>query len=104
MWLCQVEIPLHHSSVTRTRDKKGHAQGHVTSTYKVTLDNYSVELYLYDIRVLEIIDFPSGSKKYPMSSYRRKNRMSTMSVNQKYKKSIGLKNRIYRIIWHKKYT
>ena len=40
----------HRSSVTRTRDKKGHAQGHVTLTYKVTLDSYSVELYLFDIR------------------------------------------------------
>ena len=40
----------HRSSVTRSRDKKSHAQGHVTSTYKVTLDSYSVELYLFDIR------------------------------------------------------
>ena len=40
----------HRSSITRTRDKKGHAQGHVTLTYKVTLDSYSVELYLFDIR------------------------------------------------------
>ena len=40
----------HRSSVTRTRDRKGHAQGHVTLTYKVTLDSYSVELYLFDIR------------------------------------------------------
>ena len=39
----------HRSSVTRTRDKKGHAQGHVTLTYKVTLDSYSVEIYLFDI-------------------------------------------------------
>ena len=39
----------HRSSITRTRDKKGHAQGHVTVTYKVTLDSYSVELYLFDI-------------------------------------------------------
>ena len=38
----------HRSSITRTRDKKGHAQGHVTLTYKVTLDSYSVELYLFD--------------------------------------------------------
>ena len=36
-------------SVTRTRDKKGHIQGHVTLTYKVTLDSYSVESYLFDI-------------------------------------------------------
>ena len=40
----------HHSKVTRTRDKKGHAQGHVTLIYKVMLDSYSVELYLFDIR------------------------------------------------------
>ena len=43
----------HRSSVTRTRVKKGHAQGHVTLTYKVTLDSYSVELYLFDIRDLK---------------------------------------------------
>ena len=40
----------HRSSVTRTRGKKGHAQGHVTLIYKVTLDSYSVEIYLFDIR------------------------------------------------------
>ena len=40
----------HSSSVIRTRDKKGHVQGHVTLTYKVTLDSYSVEIYLFDIR------------------------------------------------------
>ena len=40
----------HRSSVTRTRDRKGHVQGHVTLTYKVTLDSYSVEIYLFDIR------------------------------------------------------
>ena len=40
----------HRSSVTRTRDKKSHAHGHVTLIYKVTLDSYSVELYLFDIR------------------------------------------------------
>ena len=40
----------HRSRVTRTRDKKGHAQGHVTLTYKVTLDSFSVELSLFDIR------------------------------------------------------
>ena len=39
----------HHSSVTRTRDKEGHAQGHVTWIYEVTLDGYSAELYLFDI-------------------------------------------------------
>ena len=39
----------HRSSVTRTRDRKGHAQDPVTLTYKVTLDSYSVELYLFDI-------------------------------------------------------
>ena len=38
------------SSVTSTRLRKGHAQGHVTLTYKVTLDSYSVDLYLFDIR------------------------------------------------------
>ena len=40
----------HRSSVSRTWDKKGHAQGHVTLTCKVTLDSYSVESYLFDIR------------------------------------------------------
>ena len=39
----------HRSSVTRTRDKKSHAQGYVTLIYKVTLDSYSVEIYLFDI-------------------------------------------------------
>ena len=39
-----------HSSVTRNRDKKDHAQGHVTLKYKVTLDSYSMKLYLFDIR------------------------------------------------------
>ena len=36
----------HRFSVTRTRDKKDHAQGHVTLIYKVTLDSYSVKLYI----------------------------------------------------------
>ena len=36
--------------VTRTRVRKGHAQGHVTLSYKATLDSYSVGLYLFDIR------------------------------------------------------
>ena len=40
----------HCSSVTSTRFRKGHAQGHVTLTYKVTLDSYSVDLYFFDIR------------------------------------------------------
>ena len=40
----------HRSSVTRTRVRKGHAQGHVTLSYKVTLDSYSLDLYLFDIR------------------------------------------------------
>ena len=40
----------HCSSVTRTRVRKGHAQGHVTLSYKVTLDSYSVDSYLFDIR------------------------------------------------------
>ena len=39
----------HRSSVTRTRVRKGHAHGHVTLSYKVTLDSYSVDLYLFDI-------------------------------------------------------
>ena len=30
------------SNVTRTRENKGHAQGHVTLRYRVTLDSYSV--------------------------------------------------------------
>ena len=38
------------SSITSTWVSKGHAQGHVTLTYKVTLDSYSVDLYLFDIR------------------------------------------------------
>ena len=33
----------HRSSVTRTRDKKDHAQGHVTLTHRVTLEGYSVD-------------------------------------------------------------
>ena len=37
------------SSVTRSRDKKSHSQGHVTSTNKVTFHSYSIELYLFDI-------------------------------------------------------
>ena len=40
----------HRSSISRTWDEKGHAQGHVTLTCKVTLDSYSVESYLFDIR------------------------------------------------------
>ena len=40
----------HRSSVTSTRVKKDHAQGHVTLTYKIMLDSYSVDLYLFDIR------------------------------------------------------
>ena len=40
----------HHSSISRTRDKKDHAQGHVTLINQVTLESYSVELYLFDIR------------------------------------------------------
>ena len=30
--------------------RKSHVQGHVTLTYKVTLDSYSFELYIFDIR------------------------------------------------------
>ena len=45
---------IHRSSVTRTRDKKGHVQGHVTLTYKVTFDRYSVELCLFAICDLKI--------------------------------------------------
>ena len=33
----------HRSSVSRTRVRKGHAQGHVTLTHRVTLENYSVD-------------------------------------------------------------
>ena len=33
----------HRSNVTRTRVRKGHAQGHVTLTHRVTLENYSVD-------------------------------------------------------------
>ena len=40
----------HRSSVTSTRIREGHAQGHVTLTYKVTLDSYRVDLNLFDIR------------------------------------------------------
>ena len=40
----------HRSSVIRSRDKKSHAQGHVTLSYKVKLDSYGVDLYLFDIR------------------------------------------------------
>ena len=46
-------IKYHRSNVTRTRVRKGHAQGHVTLSYKVTLDSYSVDLYLFDIRDLK---------------------------------------------------
>ena len=34
----------HRSSVTRTRDKKGHVLGHVTLTHSVTLEGYSMDL------------------------------------------------------------
>ena len=47
---CETKKKDHRSSVTRTRDKKGYAQGHVTFIYKITLDSYSVELYIVDIR------------------------------------------------------
>ena len=33
----------HRSSVIRTRNNKGHAQGHVILTYRVTLEGYSVD-------------------------------------------------------------
>ena len=36
-----------------SRDKKSHSHGHVTSTNKVTLYSYSVDLYLFDIRDLK---------------------------------------------------
>ena len=39
----------HRSCVIRTRDRKGHAHGHVTLTYKVTRDSWCVELYIFDI-------------------------------------------------------
>ena len=47
---CETKKKDHLSSVTRTRVRKGHAHGHVTLSYKVTLDSYSVDLYLFDIR------------------------------------------------------
>ena len=37
------------SLVPELRKVKRHAQGHVTLTCKVTLDSYSVDLYLFDI-------------------------------------------------------
>ena len=37
-------------SESMSRDRRTHSQGHVTLTYKVTLDSYSVDLYLFDIR------------------------------------------------------
>ena len=37
-------------SESMSRDKRNHSQGHVTSTNKVTLHSYSVDLYLFDIR------------------------------------------------------
>ena len=40
----------HPSSVIRTKDKKGHVQGHATLTYKVTHDSCRVKLYIFDIR------------------------------------------------------
>ena len=39
----------HHPCIIRTRNTKGHAHGHVTLTYKVTLDSCCVELYIFDI-------------------------------------------------------
>ena len=38
------------SSFSGTSDKNGHVQGHVTLTYKVKLDSYSVEFNFFDIR------------------------------------------------------
>ena len=40
----------HRSIVTRSRVRKGQTQGHVILTYKVMLDSYIVDLYLFDIR------------------------------------------------------
>ena len=37
-------------SESMSRDKRNHSHGHVTLTNKVTLDSYSVDLYLFDIR------------------------------------------------------
>ena len=37
-------------SESKSRDKRHHSQGHMTSTKKVTLHSYSVDLYLFDIR------------------------------------------------------
>ena len=39
----------HRSSVTRNRDKKGHVQGHVTLTYKVTVKGYSAVVCFFKI-------------------------------------------------------
>ena len=33
-----------------TKDNKGHIKVSLTLTFKVTLDSYSVDLYLFDIR------------------------------------------------------
>ena len=38
----------HRSGFSGTSDEKYHAQFHVTLIYKVTLDSYSVELYLFE--------------------------------------------------------
>ena len=38
----------HRSSFRRTRDKKGHIQGHETLTYKVMLRNYNVDSCSFD--------------------------------------------------------
>ena len=46
---CKSKQKDHRSCVIRTRDTKGHAHGHVTSTYKVTRDSCSVDLYIFDI-------------------------------------------------------
>ena len=58
----------HCSSVTRTRDKKSGAQGHVTLTYKVTLESYSVDLSLFEFR--KQIYVHVSSKNYICSSPR----------------------------------
>ena len=38
----------HGSSVTRIRDKKGHVQGHVTLTHRVTLESYSMDVCSFE--------------------------------------------------------
>ena len=62
----------HRSNVTRTRDNKGHAQGHVTLRYRVTLDSYSVELYIFDI--LDPKNLQNKKKDHRSSVIRTRNK------------------------------